>query len=34
VKIHRASVMKKMGCQSLADLVRMASLLGLETKKS
>jgi FixJ family two-component response regulator len=34
VKIHRASVMKKMGCQSLADLVRMASLLGLETRKS
>ena len=34
VKIHRASVMKKMGCQSLADLVRMASLLGLDTKKA
>ncbi|GAB2179484.1 response regulator transcription factor [Dongia sp. agr-C8] len=34
VKIHRASVMRKMGCQSLADLVRMASLLGLDTKKS
>ena len=34
VKIHRASVMKKMGCQSLADLVRLASLLGLETKKA
>ena len=33
VKIHRASVMKKMGCQSLADLVRMASLLGLDPSK-
>ena len=29
VKIHRSNVMRKMGCQSLADLVRMASLLGL-----
>jgi FixJ family two-component response regulator len=34
VKIHRASVMKKMGCQTLADLVRAASLLGLDTSKS
>jgi FixJ family two-component response regulator len=34
VKIHRASVMKKMGCQSLADLVRMASLLGLHPQKN
>jgi FixJ family two-component response regulator len=34
VKIHRASAMKKMGCQTLADLVRMASLLGLDTSKS
>jgi FixJ family two-component response regulator len=34
VKIHRASVMKKMGCQTLADLVRMASLLGLDTTKA
>src|SRR5262245_7693734 len=34
VKIHRASVMRKMGCQSLADLVRMASQLGMETRKS
>jgi FixJ family two-component response regulator len=33
VKIHRASVMKKMGCQTLADLVRMASLLGLNSEK-
>jgi FixJ family two-component response regulator len=34
VKIHRASVMKKMGCQSLADLVRMASLLGLDSQRT
>ena len=34
VKIHRASVMKKMGCQSLADLVRLASRLGLDTTKA
>ena len=33
VKIHRASVMKKMSCQTLADLVRMASLLGLNPEK-
>jgi FixJ family two-component response regulator len=29
VKIHRANAMKKMGCTTLADFVRMASLLGL-----
>jgi FixJ family two-component response regulator len=29
VKIHRASVMRKMTAQSLADLVRMAELLGV-----
>ena len=28
VKIHRSSVMKKMGARSLADLVRMADVLG------
>ena len=33
VKIHRANVMKKMGCRALADLVRMASLLGLDPSK-
>jgi FixJ family two-component response regulator len=33
VKIHRANVMKKMACQSLADLVRMAGLLGLNPPK-
>ena len=29
VKVHRAQVMKKMGAQSVADLVRMADQLGL-----
>jgi FixJ family two-component response regulator len=29
VKIHRGSVMRKMGARSLADLVRMAGVLGL-----
>lgn len=29
VKIHRGNVMKKMEAQSLADLVRMAELLGI-----
>jgi FixJ family two-component response regulator len=29
VKIHRGSIMKKMGARSLADLVRMAELLGI-----
>jgi FixJ family two-component response regulator len=33
VKIHRANVMRKMACQSLADLVRMAGLLGLNSPK-
>jgi RNA polymerase sigma factor (sigma-70 family) len=31
VKIHRARVMQKMRADSLADLVRMASRLGLTT---
>jgi FixJ family two-component response regulator len=30
VKVHRGNVMRKMGAKSLADLVRMADLLGLE----
>jgi FixJ family two-component response regulator len=29
VKIHRGNVMRKMAAQSLADLVRMAELLGI-----
>jgi FixJ family two-component response regulator len=34
VKIHRASVMRKMGARSLADLVRMADALGVRRKTS
>jgi FixJ family two-component response regulator len=34
VKIHRGHVMKKMGARSLADLVRMADLLGVRRKKT
>ena len=33
VKVHRGSVMKKMGARSLADLVRMADALGLRRAK-
>jgi FixJ family two-component response regulator len=33
VKIHRGSLMKKMGAHSLADLVRMAGILGLRHTK-
>ena len=29
VKIHRGRTMKKMGARSLADLVRMAEVLGI-----
>jgi FixJ family two-component response regulator len=29
VKIHRGNIMKKMSARSLADLVRMAELLGV-----
>ena len=34
VKVHRASVMRKMGARSLADLVRMADALGVRPPKS
>jgi FixJ family two-component response regulator len=29
VKIHRGHIMRKMGAKSLADLVRMAEMLGV-----
>ena len=34
VKVHRASVMRKMGAKSLAELVRMADALGVRPPKS
>jgi FixJ family two-component response regulator len=34
VKIHRGSVMKQMGAKSLADLVRMADMLGIRRAKT
>ena len=34
VKVHRGSVMRKMGAKSLAELVRMADVLGLRQTKS
>ena len=34
VKVHRASVIRKMGAKSLADLVRMADALGVRPPKS
>ena len=33
VKIHRGNIMKKMSARSLADLVRMAELLGVRHPK-
>jgi FixJ family two-component response regulator len=32
VKLHRGSVMRKMGAKSLADLVRMADVVGIRKK--
>ena len=32
VKLHRANVMRKMGAKSLADLVRMADVVGIRKK--
>jgi FixJ family two-component response regulator len=34
VKIHRGSLMKKMGAKSLAELVRMAEALGVRGETS
>ena len=34
VKVHRSQLTRKMGAQSLADLVRMAERIGIRTKKS
>jgi FixJ family two-component response regulator len=33
VKVHRGNVMRKMGAKSLADLVRMADVLGIRREK-
>ena len=33
VKIHRGHIMRKMGARSLADLVRMAEMLGIRRIK-
>jgi FixJ family two-component response regulator len=32
VKLHRGSVMRKMGAKSLPDLVRMAGIVGIRKK--
>ncbi len=34
VKVHRSQLTRKMGAQSVADLVRMAEKIGIRTKKS
>jgi len=33
VKVHRGNVMRKMAAKSLADLVRMADVLGIRREK-
>jgi len=33
VKVHRGNAMRKMGAKSLADLVRMVDMLGLQQPK-
>jgi FixJ family two-component response regulator len=33
VKVHRSHIMRKMGARSLADLVRMAEILGVDHAK-
>ena len=32
VKVHRGQLMRKMGADSLADLVRMAERMGISSK--
>ena len=32
VKVHRASLMKKLGAKSVADLTKMASVLGVASR--
>jgi FixJ family two-component response regulator len=34
VKIHRGNAVRKMGAKSLADLVKMAQILGVTSEKS
>ncbi|MGB8397162.1 MAG: LuxR C-terminal-related transcriptional regulator, partial [Pseudolabrys sp.] len=34
VKVHRGKVTRKMGAKSLADLVKMADLLGIRRTKT
>jgi len=34
VKVHRSQLMRKMGAESLADLVRMAERIGIPVRKS
>jgi FixJ family two-component response regulator len=34
IKVHRSQLMRKMGAESLADLVRMAQTMGIPLKKS